>query len=439
MTAADLDAMDPPARLGLAGPVTLGAAGAVLLVGVLGVWAATARIGGAVVASGVVTAADRAQQVQPLEGGLVHSIEVANGDQVEAGDVLVTLDDTVTRTNLGIAQSRLAEALTLEARLAAEEQGLPEPVFRWPDLPVALPDTSRQEAAQMRLFEARTALTEGGRARLAERLAEARTRRESIDAQLAAVRDQLALLNADRERLVGLVEEGLARSTELSELDRRISEATGRDASLVAERDGIAASMRDAELETLQLERSRAEEAGSDRREAAARIDELVLEIATREAELARMVLRAPVAGTVHELQVSTVGGVVAAGATVLKIVPRDGGFTYEVRVDPRSIDQVRPGQTGEIQFAGLDPTAVPKIPVVVDQVSADAVTDPKTGASYYTATLAVADADLAALGEVELLPGMPIEAYLGTAERSVLEYLVHPLRARLQRTFREP
>lgn len=424
-------------------PARLGALAFVALVGGLGGWAALTRIDGAVVSGGEVVVRGRPQLVQSLDGGVVTAIEVRNGDRVAAGQVLLSLDATLARTNLGIAEARLAGALALRGRLEAEQAAQPGASLAAPipgeALPFAAPDTARQDAAQEGIRATRAEVLAGGRSRLAEALGQQQARIRGLEAGIAAKRAQGALVDEDLASVSALEAEGLARGRDLNDVVRAKSEIEGAIASLESEVAGARIAMRDAEIATLQEERAFFEAVATELREADGEVDELVLEVVTRRAELDRATVRSPAAGIVHELAVVTVGGVVAPGDTVLQVLPLDRGFEFELRVDPRAIDEVHPGQPAELVIAPLDPQATPRLQAEVAEVSAGAVLDPEGGPSFYRVTLEVAESEIARLGDGALLmPGMPVEGYLKTGERSVLSYLVEPLAAPLRRAFRE-
>lgn len=420
-------------------PIRSGVVAFALLVGAFGGWSATTEIGGAVVSGGQAVVQGKPQLVQSLDGGIVREIAIRNGDRVEAGQVLLRLDPTLVETNLGIAQSRLADALALRARLEAEQAGLAALEFRYPDLPFAPPDTGRQEQAQALIFAARAEVLAGSRAQLGETIGQFEAQIAGIEAQIAAKREQAASVAEDLANMTRLSENGLVRERELNETQRAAADLQGQIASLEAEIAGLRIAMRDAEIATRQEERGFREGVASELREAQAKVDELTLEIVTRSAELDRVEIRSPANGIVHEMEVATVGGVVEAGATLLQVMPLDQGLEFEIRVDPRAIDQVHVGQAAQLVIAPLDPRSTPKLEARVASVSAAAVTEAETGQSYYRVTLAVTPEEIARLGDdVTLAPGMPVEAYLETGNRTVLAYLLHPIASHMQRAFRE-
>lgn len=409
-----------------------------LLVTVLGGWAALTPINSAVIAGGQVVVAGRARDVQSLEGGVIANILVRNGDQVAEGDVLVELDATLLTTNFGITKSRLAAALALQARLASEQKGLAEPSFIYPDLPFPLPDLSEAEAAQRAIFSARTAVREGEAARTVEAIAQIDAQVAGLEGQIAAIATRKSLAEADLAKLLQLADKGLVRKSELSAAEAALAGLAGEAARLTAEQAALVTARRDAALAGAQAERASLEEIVTELRETTNLVDELTLEIVTRSAALDRVEIRAPVAGTVHDLQLTTVGGVLAPGATAMQIIPLADGMDFEIRVDPRSIDQVWPGQPADLTLSSFDPQATPKLQAEVVSVPADALRDPQTGAPYYQVLLRLKEGEAAKLGGQDIRPGMPVEAYLTTGSRSVLAYLLSPINAHLNRAFRE-
>ncbi len=423
----------------LQGPVRLAALAFALLLAIFGLWAANTMISGAVISSGQVMVKGEAQKLQSLEGGTVTGILVKNGDHVRAGQILVQFDPTLAATNLNIANAHLAEALALRARLGAEQAGLQAPVFDPAILPFVAPDISAEAAGQLRIFTARAAVLAGQRDRLTESLAQIDSQRQSLAAQIAAKTEEINLTEAQITNQQALLDQGLARQSQLSELRRGHASLLGQLAALQAEAAKLVISARDAKLETLQGERAFQEKVATELREAEAKIEDLTLEILTRQQQLAHTDLRAPVDGVVHELKLATIGGVAAPGDTVAEIIPLAAGLRIEVQVDPRGIDEVFIGQQTEVSFTALDPRSTPKLQALVAQISPDAISDPRSGRSFYRIDLTLPEDQIARLNGQTLLPGMPVTAYLATSNRSVLAYLLHPLTSQMALAFREP
>lgn len=409
-----------------------------LLVGVFGSWAGLTRINGAVIAPGSATVPGKPQEIQHLDGGIIADIAVAEGDQVAPGDVLVRLDPTVLELGHGVARTRLADALALKSRLEAEIAGDSTLTFAVPDLPFAAPDMAAARASQSQIFEARLALRASEENRLTQTLAQYKSQIEGLNGQLDALDDQIAVADDALATTATLVERNLSRSSALSQQQQARSQLAGQRAGLQAELARLITAQRDAELAALQEEQTRHETLVSELRTVSGQIEELTLDIVTRTAQLERIALRAPVGGVVHEMQVATLGGVISPGATVLQIIPQNRDLDFEVRVDPRSIDQVFPGQIAQVMLSSYDPQSTPRLNGTVTSMSPTAITDPVTGQDYYRISLDIPSEELARLDGVAVIPGMPVEAFLQTRDRSVLSYLVGPLTNQLARAFRE-
>lgn len=401
-------------------------------------WAATTTIGGAVVASGQIVVRGKAQVVQTLDGGEVAQILVRDGARVAPGDVLVRLDPTLHQVNLDMARGRLSEALTRRARLEAEQLGLSDLVFVYPDLPFDLPDVSRQEKGQKQIFLARAEVLTGQRDQLVGQKEQTGHQIAGLTGQLAARKEQLALVGAELANMRDLVKQGLARRAQMTDLQRQESELHGQIASLEAELARLGNTLQEAELQTLQAERAFKEAVVIELREVTALIEELTLEILTRQNKLAQADIRAPAAGTVHQMQVATVGGVLAPGAVLMEVIPQADGLDFEVQVAPRNVAQVHVGQEVEVMLSALPSRTTPRLVGTVTDVSPDAISDPRSGHTHYQVKLTISESEMARLGQVDLIPGMPIEAFLQTGDRSVMEYLIAPLADQIRHAFRE-
>lgn len=429
---------EPGLRTGLTATARFGALASLALVLIGFFWMQTTLISGAVIAQGQVLVRGKPKVVQSLDGGVVAEIHAKDGDVVRAGDVLLTLDPTLLQINLDIYRNRLAEVVAREARLEAEYLDLPEIAF--PPPPAHLKDVSleRHYTGQTEVFEARKEVLKGRKDQLAERILQFGNQITGIEGQIAATRDQLEFLERDLESTRTLNAEGLARESEVLELQSRRSALLGDLATQQAELARIRNSIRDTELEVLQADREFREQVVTDLREATTSREELVLEIVNIEEQLKRIAITAPADGVVHEMQVSNVGGVVAPEAVILQIVPLSEGVEFEARVDPVAIDQVFVGQLAKVQFPAFNMRATPEIFGRVSGVSPTSVEEKTTGKSFYRVEMVVPPEELAKLGEVELLPGMPMEVFLQTGERSVLTYLTKPLLDQLRRAFRD-
>jgi HlyD family secretion protein len=427
-------------QLDLRRPGRLAALTALAFVGIFGLWAGFTVINGAVIGSGQITVAGRSKIVQTQDGGTVAAVFVSEGDQVERGQLIAQLDSTILAINLDIARSQLAASLALRARLQAEQQGLAQVVFSYPALPFDLPETSAFEEGERRIFETRAALLAGGREQLAEAQLQIGNQITGVSAQINASQQQMSLLQQDVANMESLIQQGLARQSQLSELQRSLAGVAGELASQQSELARLSNSQREQDLTTLQSERSFLEDVATQLREVTQRSEELILEIVTRRAQLDRVNILAPATGVVHNLQVTWPGEVLRPGADVAEVVPVQDKVAFELQLDPRAIDQVYPGQAAQIVLSSFDPQQTPQLMAEVATVSPDAIMDERTGSSHYRVTLDVSPEHLLASGidPHTLVPGMPIQAYLQTGGRSVLAYLLHPILAHLRQTFRE-
>ncbi|MFN4128202.1 MAG: HlyD family type I secretion periplasmic adaptor subunit [Paracoccaceae bacterium] len=416
--------------------IRAGAIGLLLLVGGLGATSALIPIEGAVIASGQLMVQGKAQPVQSLDPGIVTRVAVRNGDHVAAGAVLLSLDSTVAKARLDIARDQLANALAEEARLMAEANGLDTPDFASPALPFAALDLTRAIARQQAMFTARLAQKTEAAARLVETDAQLTAQIAGITAQTTAAQEEARVLHKERDRMAALVAQGLARQSPLSDIQRQEAALTGRLAGLEAEAARLEAARRDAVLALNQQDRQTATEVAEGLRDSSARIAERTAEILSLTEALARSDLRAPVAGVVHELAVTAPGAVIAAGATVLQIVPADRAMEIEVAVDPRSIENIHPGQSAEIMLGLTNARSLPRLPAYVNNVPPGAITDEATGRSFYRVTLTLDDTTLPP--GLQLVPGMPVEAFLATGERPLLSWLMAPLLRPMAHALRE-
>lgn len=423
-------------------PMIWGIVGVVALVGVFGGWAWTTSISGAVISHGQVNVIGKAKTVQSLDGGIVDEILVKNGDYVIQGQVMARLDPTLLTLNLDIARGRLAAAVALRARLEAERNQAPDIVFDYANLPTAGSgpplDTAAEEKGQRAIFAARAEMMQGDRDRLAGQLRDIDNQVVGTTGQITALRDQLALIQGELENTRKLVDQGLARQSQMSAHQRTEAALRGDLAAIESELVRLGDSRREAELETLQRERDFRQGVLNELREVTALIEELVLEIATRSAQLARVEIRAPDNGIVHEMQITTLGGVVAPGGTLLDIIPQSSGVDFELRVDATAIDQIHQGQPVDVLLSSFDRQTTPKLAGTVASISPGAVSDPRTGQSFYRVGLDVPAAELGRVGHLVIMPGMPVEAYLQTGDRTVLSYLVQPLSSHMRRALRE-
>lgn len=422
------------------GPLVAGFLAIILLVGGLGGWSVAARISGAVIASGRVEVEQNRQVVQHPDGGVVEAVLVAEGARVAAGAVLVRLDGTLLRSELAIVETQFHEILARRGRLEAERDDAAAPGFptELAAAAAADPEVAALMEGQARLFAARRATLERQVEQLRRRAAQAEAQVGGIDAQLAALATQSRLIAEELAAQQSLLERGLAQAGRVLALEREAARLQGMAGELAAARAQTGERIAEIGLEITRLRARRQEEAIAELRDLGYR----ELELAERRRALAeridRLEIRAPVAGTVLGLQVTTPRAVLRAAEPLLYLVPQDRPLVIAARVNPADIDQVRTGQRVVLVFPAFSRRGEPDVFGAVAMVSADAFTDERTQASFYRAEIVMAEGEAAKLAGRTLVPGMPVEAFIQTEAQSPLAYLMRPLAVYFNRAFRE-
>ena len=411
----------------------------VLLAGGLGGWASTAEISGALIAPGSIVVESSVKKVQHPTGGVVGEVRAHDGDLVKAGDVVVRLDDTVTKANLAIVTKNLDGLLARAARLQAEQQGLDRVVF-----PAALldrgndPDVRNVMASEAKLFEVRTTGRSGQTAQLRERITQLKEEISGLLAQQQAKDQEIALVAKELVGVRGLYEQHLVQISRLSTLERDSARLTGERAQYLASMAQAKGKITETELQIIQVDKDMVSDVSKDLREANDKIGEYVERKVTAEDQLRRVDIRAPQDGMVEQSTVHTVGGVITAGDAIMMIVPQADDLQVEARVNPQDIDKLQVGEKTLLRLSAFNQRTTPELTGAVIRVSPDVTIDQRTGQSYYTIRVSMPPAEVARLGEVKLIPGMPVEAFVQTGDRTMLAYLIKPLHDQLMRAFRE-
>ncbi|MEL6977881.1 MAG: HlyD family type I secretion periplasmic adaptor subunit [Pseudomonadota bacterium] len=421
------------------GWTTFGAAAMVAVIGAGAAWAMLAPLHGAVVAAGVVTVQEKRRAVQHLEGGVVAEIAVRDGDRVASGDLLLKLSDARAMATLAIVEVALQKERALEARLSAERAGVEAIAF--PESLVA--DPSAETAALLKttraVFEARSKTRRGAREILTQRIAQLERESEGLGAQAAAKAGQQALLDDEIAGVQQLFDSGKSTKQRLLALKRARLELEGERGELIAAIARIEKAMGETRLEILQRDLDFQSEVAQQLDAAQARSRDLEERAAAARDQRARLEIRAPVGGVVVGRAVNTLGAVARPGETLLEIVPEDEDLFLESRVRPQDIDALAPGQVARVRLSAFNQRTTPELNGAVRHISADALSDPASGALYYRVTIALPDEERARLGDLELLPGMPAEVLILTPARTAAQYMMRPITDSLQRAWREP
>jgi membrane fusion protein, type I secretion system len=415
-----------------------GAVIVLLLGGGVGGWSATTELSSALIAEGSVVVDSNVKKVQHPTGGIVGKLLARDGDHVKAGDILVQLDETVMRANLAIVTKGLDELMARKARLEAERDGAETVTF-----PPKLLDSSNPDAAsavdnERKLFHLRRSARLGQKAQLQQRIEQLEQEVAGIDAQQAAKGKEIDLISRELIGVRELYAKNLVQLTRLTQLEREAARLTGERAQLISSVAQTKGKISEIRLQILQIDQDLSSEVAKELRDIESKIGEFVERKVTAEDQLRRTDIRAPQTGTVFQSTVHTVGGVITAGEPIMLIVPNADNLQVEARVRPQDIDQVQIGQPAVLRFTAFNMRTTPEISGTIMRVSADTTTDQRTGQSYYTIRISLPPDTVAQLGDVKLMPGMPVEAFVQTGERTVISYLMKPLRDQFMRTFRE-
>lgn len=409
------------------------------LVGGFGLWSVTTTIAGAIVAPGRIEVEQNRQIVQHPDGGVVAEILVSEGASVQSGDIMLRLDGTLIRSELSIVESQLFEAQSRRARLEAERDGLAEMVIPDALLQVAAtnPEAAEQLEGQHRLFEARAETLARTIEQLDKRSAQTRSQIEGIDAQSRALASQLALIAEELADQQSLLDKGLAQAPRVLALQREEARLAGEVGELTASRAQAEGRITEVELQTLGLVAQRREEANMQLRDIGSSELQLIQRQRALAEQVARLDIRAPASGTVLGLQVTTPRAVLRPADPVAFIIPQDRPLIITVQIVPIHVDEVQVGQPVRLMFPAFSARTTPELNGQIALVSADALTDQATNATYYRAEISLSAAEAERLGH-PLLPGMPVEAFIQTAPRTPLAYLVKPFTDYFVQAFRE-
>ncbi|PKP67862.1 MAG: HlyD family type I secretion periplasmic adaptor subunit, partial [Alphaproteobacteria bacterium HGW-Alphaproteobacteria-8] len=412
------------------GSMRTGVVAVVALVFGLGAWAAFASIAGAVVAPGRLKVETNQQVVQHPDGGVVAEILVKEGDVVQAGDLLIRLDDRLLRGELTIQEGRLYEILARIGRLEAEQDGADAPRFNPELLEVAAarPEVALLVEGQRGLFAARLETAQRETEQLRERQVQIGDEIKGSEAQIEALRLQLGFIESELVDQRALLEKGLTQTTRVLSLEREKARLDGQYGALTAQIAQARGRITEIEIQIVGREATRREEAIKELRDLRSSEAELRQQRLTAMETLDRLDVRAPRNGVVIGMTVFAVRAVIRPAEPVLYIVPSEEALVVEARIEPTSIDQVYPGQPARLRFSAFNQRTTPEIDATVKRISADALADQHTGATYYTVEIAIDEAGYAELEGLTLVAGMPVEAFIQTGERSPLSYLMQPM-----------
>ena len=427
-----------PAPLRLTGVTRTGFAIMFMFFGVAGGWAALAPLDSAAVAPGVIKVAGDRKLIQHLEGGIIAELNAVNGDIVKAGKVLVRLDNTQAKAQLDLVQSRIATREALAARLRAERDNNPEITFA-PELLANQSSAARDAmAAQRDVFAAKHHNLKDEREILAQRRHQTEEEITGLEKLIATEDKQIAAIEGETKDLEALLKKGLTTRERNLLLRRQQREFEGERATNLASIARAKSAMAEIDMQILNLDTVRLNEAVEELSKVEAELFDLREQERGAKDVLTRTDITAPVDGIVMDLKVHTTGGVVKPGDTLLTVVPLGEQLVVEAMVKPEDVETIAPGQTARVNFPAFARYNLPPLDGVVETVSADRLTEERSGAPYFAATVLIDKGELDKLEGRKLLPGMSSEAMIRTGSRTVLAYLTEPITQNFRRSLRE-
>lgn len=410
-----------------------------ILVGGIGGWAATTPLSGAVLAPGSVVVDGNVKKVQHLHGGIVGAIKVKNGDAVKAGDLVMQLDETVTRANLQVIVKQLDELAGRTERLKAERDNKDKiRVATLFEGRLDNPSVREIVSGEQSLFESRRESRESQKAQLRERILQLREEGYGVLKQMDAKAQEISLIAAELESLKPLEKEKLVTSQKMMSLRRETARLDGEKAQLQAAAAQGKGRIAEIEVQLVQIDQELRTEIVKELREIQAREAELVERKVAAEDQLRRVDIRAPQDGVVHQLAVHTVGGVINPGEPVMIIVPQTEKLVIEARVAPQDIDQARSSRSAAVRFPAFNQRTTPEVDGVVTRISPEVITEQQSGISYYLARVELPEDQMKRLDGLTLVPGMPAEVQIRTGDRTALSYLWKPVADQFAKAFRE-
>lgn len=424
------------------GPLTLGFLAILILLGGFGTWSVVANISGAVIAEGQIEVEQNRQVVQHPDGGVISEILVQEGDLVARGDILLRLDATNLTSEQVVVEGQLFEMIARRGRLEAERDGAKDITF---DVElIAAADANSDSAkklmqGQQRLFVARLDSLEQEVAQMQKRRAQITDQIIGINAQQTALVTQLELITQELSNQQTLLERGLAQVSRVLNLQREEARLRGTMGELSASKAQAEGKITEIEIEVLKFGTKRREDAISRLRDLQFRELELQEQRRALADKLSRLNIRAPLSGIVYSMQFFAPRSVVKPADPVLYLVPQDRALVIAAKVKPNNIDQIFIGQEVTLRFPSFDARNTPELKGRVMKISADAFTDERSQISYYRSEIALLDGEINKLPEdATLIPGMPVQAFIRTNDRTPLAYLLKPMSDYFAKAFRE-
>lgn len=414
--------------------VTLGS----LVIGVGG-WAATMNISAAVIGSGVVGVEGNTKKIQHRQGGIVRDIRVSNGTMVHAGDILMRLDGIEASINLAATIKEMNRLDARRLRLIAERDGADELIDPLQQMP-RLDDRQFTEGlkSETSLFRARREQIESKADQLKEQIGQIEQQRDGMRQRLLSNAEESTWSERQAQKIENLAKEGLVQFSRLADAKRTVAQLSGQRSQLLSEEATAGKRIIEMELQIAQLGKDKRSEVLTDLLDTEGRLAKLEEQRLVLEDQIAHLDIRAPVDGIVHQLSMHTVGGFLSLGETAMNIVPTRDMLTVDMRIRPSDVDQVAIGRPTRLRFSAFNQRTTSEIEGRLESLSPDVSVDEQTGETWYSARIAISPDERAKLGNLALIPGMPVEAYIKSEPRTVLAYLMKPISDQMERAMRE-
>ncbi|MGG9999203.1 HlyD family type I secretion periplasmic adaptor subunit [Pseudovibrio ascidiaceicola] len=411
----------------------------VILVGGVGLWGGLMEIRGAIIAPGTIVVETNTKNVQHMEGGIVRSIMVTDGDTVDAGETLLRLDDTVTRANLAVVTKQLDNLYSQEARLIAERDGEEEILF-----PTRAADDAHSQVlntiqeGQRRMMVAKTKNLRGRQDQMRAQIQQYKKQIDGLSQQRDAKEIEISLIDGELEDLNKLLAKKLVTESRVTALKREKTKLQGEYGDFIAQIAKTEEAIAERNIQIMQIEEDVLTKTLEQLQQVRAEIAQLEEKKIAAQDQLMRMEIKSPQSGTIHDLTIHTIGGVIAPGEIVMQVVPREDVLVIEAQVQPIDVDQLTPNQEATIRLPSFDQRTTPELTAAVKTISPDLLEDPKTGLSFYMAELTISEDELDKLGGKNLVPGMPVEAFIQTGNRTVISYIMKPMVDQIAHAMRE-
>ncbi|MBW8812022.1 MAG: HlyD family type I secretion periplasmic adaptor subunit [Caulobacterales bacterium] len=406
----------------------------------LGLWASTAKLATGVTAPAEIRVDSMKKTLRHKETGTVKQILVKEGEFVRAGQPLLIFNDVEARASVDVLQGQYDTLVAQKARFAAEATGKKAMEFP-PELTGRMndPQVATLINDQKFLFESRLQLTESQAAVLNQRLEQAQTQIQGQQAQIASVVEQQRLTEEELDGYRKLNEQGFAPKTLILRYERSQADLAGQKGRLEAEVARLKQQMGETRMQLASLRDERESQSAEGLRDAESKLTDVIPRLAAAHQTLDNTVVRAPVDGYVFELTQFTVGGVVGAGEVMMNLVPKGLPLTATAMIEPKNIQEVHVGMKAKVKLTGLNQRFNDSLDATVSVVSADRLTNEKTGAAFYKVDLVIPPSELKKIHkDVTLTPGMPAAALIVTGERSIMGFLISPITSTLEDAFRE-